>query len=133
MRSRTRAARLVWVLMLALGVTGCGGPKNVTVTGHILRGGKPLPLSKTGVVQITLMPDVGPDQEYTTYVGRCEPDGSFKIEDVPPGRYRIGIEHLDPSPQDDQLRGAFRAENSKIVREIDGKAPLDIDLAKPGG
>jgi hypothetical protein len=114
-------------------LAGCGGPKNVTVTGSILRGGKPLPLSKTGVVQVTLMPDVGPDQEYTTYVGRCESDGSFKIDDVPPGRYKIGIEHLDPTPQDDQLRGAMRAENSKIIREIDGKAPLVIDLTKPGG
>lgn len=133
MSSRTLAVWWSCGLLMALGLAGCGGPKNVTVTGHILRSGKPLPLSKTGVVQITLMPDVGPDQEYTTYVGRCEPDGSFKIEDVPPGRYRIGIEHLDPSPQDDQLRGAFRAENSKIVREIDGKAPLQIDLAKPGG
>lgn len=120
-------------LLAGLALPGCGGPKNVTVTGSVLRGGKPLPLSKTGVVQVTLMPDVGPDDPYTTYIGRCEPDGSFKIEEVPPGRYKIGIEHLDPSPQDDQLRGNFRAEHGKIIREIDGKAPLVIDLTNPGG
>ena len=36
-----------------------------------------------------------------------------------------------PNPQIDKLNGAFRAGGSKIIREIDGKMPLDIDLAKP--
>jgi hypothetical protein len=37
----------------------------------------------------------------------------------------------DPTPRDDRLSGAFSPENTKIVRDIDGKAPLNIDLYKP--
>jgi len=112
---------------------GCESkPRAVTVTGSVLRGGQPLAVSKTGYVQIILQPDVGADEQYTTREGRCEMDGTFKIVEVPPGRYKIGVEHLDPNPQIDKLNGAFRAGESKIIREIDGKAPIHIDLAKPG-
>jgi hypothetical protein len=110
---------------------GCESkPRTVTVTGSVTRGGQPLPVSKTGYVQIMLLPDVGADEHYTTRVGRCEKDGTFAIPEVPPGKYRIGIEQFDPNPQIDKLNGAFRAGDSKVIREIDGKTPIDIDLAK---
>ena len=96
-----------------------------------MRNGKPIPLSKTGVIQITLQPDVGPDVQFTNSVGACDSTGKFEIVEVPPGRYKVGIEVLDPTPQDDQLRGTLTANNTKIIREVDGKAPIVIDLAKP--
>jgi hypothetical protein len=120
------------VLVVLLLCCGCTKQGNVTVTGSVVRGGQPLPVSKTGVVQVTLMPDVGENEQYTTYVGRCDNTGKFEIVDVPPGKYRIGIEHLDPNPQVDKLNSAFSYANAKFVREIDGKAPVVIDLAKPG-
>ena len=43
-----------------------------------LRSGQPIPVSATGYVQVTLMPDVTSNQEYTTRQARCEKDGSFK-------------------------------------------------------
>jgi len=111
---------------------GCDNkPRTVTVTGSVTRGGQPLPVSNTGYVQIMLLPDVGADEQYTTRVGRCEKDGTFQIPEVPPGKYRIGVEQLDPNPQTDKLNGAFRAGDSKIKRDLDGKAPVLIDLAKP--
>jgi hypothetical protein len=127
--------RLVpWALLLSLLVivNGCGSqPRTVTVTGSVKRKGQPLPVSNTGYVQIMLLPDVGADEHYTTRVGRCEKDGTFQIPEVPPGKYRIGVEQFDPNPQIDKLNGAFRAGDSKIIREIDGKVPIAIDLAKP--
>ena len=130
--SRRFAPWVGWLAILAF-VHGCGTkPRTVTVTGSVTRGGQPLPVSKTGYVQIMLLPDVGADEQYTTRVGRCEPDGTFQIPEVPPGKYRIGVEQFDPNPQIDKFNGAFRAGDSKIIRDIDGKAPLTIDLAKPG-
>jgi hypothetical protein len=118
--------------VVLLGLGGCdSGPRTVTATGSVLRGGQPLPLSKTGVVQVTLIPDVGPDEQYTPYVGRCDVAGKFEVLEVPPGRYKIGIEQLDPTPQDDKLRGQYAYANAKYKREVDGKAPIVIDLAKP--
>lgn len=109
---------------------GCNQQRKVTVTGSVVQGGKAIACSATGYVQVTLMPDVG-SQEYTTRQARCENDGSFKIVEVPPGKYKIGVEQWDPNPQIDKLKGAFRVGDSKVIRDIDGKTPLAIDLAKP--
>ena len=128
-----RQAALMALLAGVLGVAqGCNnGPKTVTARGTVLRNGQPLPLGKTGVVQVTLIPDVGPDEQYTPYVGRCDGTGKFEVLEVPPGRYKVGIEQLDPTPQDDKLRGQFAYANAKYKREVDGKKPIEIDLAKP--
>jgi hypothetical protein len=121
-----------WALLLALfAVAGCGGPAPVKVTGRVVRNGKPIEVSKTGVVLITLVPDVAKGEQYTTRVGRAEPDGKFEITDVPPGKYKVAVQVNDPTPRDDKLNGGFSPENTKIVREIDGKGPLEIDLYKP--
>jgi hypothetical protein len=103
----------------------------VTVTGKVLQGDKPIPVSPTGVVQVTLKPDVPEGAEFTTYVGRCNPDGSFEVLDVPLGKYKVGVEQLDPTPMEDKLQGAHSVDNTKFIRDVDGKTPIVIDLAKP--
>jgi hypothetical protein len=129
--SRRIALGALFVANLAI-LHGCDSkPRTVTVTGSVTRGGQPLPVSKTGYVQIMLLPDVGADMQYTTRVGRCEADGTFSIPEVSPGKYKIGVEQFDPNPQIDKLNGAFRAGDGKIVRDVDGKTPINIDLAKP--
>ena len=120
------AASLVGSMFLI----GCGGERLITVTGTVLRDGKPLPVSRTGVVQVTLVPDVQPGEPYTTHVGRCDSEGKFEIPEVPVGTYKIAIELLDPTPQVDKLGGAF-SQNTKFKRQLEGKEPLQIDLAKP--
>ena len=126
---RTRPL-LIGLIAALLFSPGCNQQRKVTVTGSVVRNGQPIPVSATGYVQITLMPDVG-SEEYTTRQARCEKDGTFKIVEVPPGKYKIGVEQWDPNPQIDKLSGAFRVGDSKVIRDIDGKAPLNIDLAKP--
>ena len=127
-----RSIRSASVLGVLLALIGCNSqPANVTVTGKVLQGDKPIAVSPTGVVQVTLLPDVPEGTEFTTYVGRCNPDGSFEVLDVPVGKYKVGIEQLDPTPMEDKLQGAHSVANTKIVREIDGKTPLVVDLAKP--
>jgi hypothetical protein len=130
----TRAqAILVAVALMDFVSIGCKREQTVTVTGSVVRNGQPIPLGPTGVLEVKLRPDVGEDEPYTDSLGRCEKDGSFSIPNVRPGRYKVGVEQFDPTPQMDKLNGAFRADTGKIVREIDGKAPLTIDLAKPSG
>lgn len=127
---RVRLA-LAGLLLLPLLFSGCKRDNKVTVTGTVTRGGKPLALSPTGVLQVTLVPDVPEDQAYTSSIAECDKAGSFTIMDVTPGKYRIGVEQFDPTPQVDKLNSAFRADTGKIIRDIDGKAPLQIDLANP--
>jgi hypothetical protein len=116
-------------LLLVAG--GCGPPANVTATGTVLMGGKPIAVGPTGVVQVTLKPDVPPGAEFTTHVGRCNATGQFEVLDVPPGKYKVGVELLDPTPMEDKFQGAHSVDNTKIIREIDGKTPVNIDLAQP--
>jgi hypothetical protein len=127
-----RIGYLVVVLSVGLVTTGCEkGP--VKVTGTVLRDKKPIPVGPTGAVQVTLIPDVPSGTEFTTYVGRCEPDGKFEILDAKPGKYKVAVEVFDPDPQTDKLKGEFAADKTPIRRDVDGKKPIEIDLANPNG
>lgn len=128
---RDSYARVAW-LVVALALVGCGGPKKVTVTGSVVRGGQAIKLGPTGTLLITLMPDVAAGEDYTSRVGECDKEGKFAIGEVLPGKYKVGVEQFDPTPQMDKLNGAFSAAGGKIVRELDGKGPVVIDLDKPG-
>jgi hypothetical protein len=133
MKQFHRSLRPAVVLAAGLLALGCGrGPRTVTVTGKVTRGGRPVVVSRTGSVQVTLVPVVRPGQPFSTYPGRAKGDGSFEIPDVPPGKYRAAVEVLDPTPQWDRLRGAFSPQNSRIILDLDGKVPLELDLARWG-
>ena len=129
-----RHARSTCVLVLAAVFVGCGKrAKTVTVTGSVVRSGQPISLGPNGYIESTLQPDLPPDAAFTPKMTECDrTTGKFEVHEVVPGRYKIGIRQLDPDPINDKLKGAFStASSGKIIREIDGKAPLDIDLAKP--
>src|SRR5439155_26847152 len=123
----SRQAVLAGLLVIVFVGEGCNRRRLVTVTGSVVRGGQPIAVGPNGYVWVTLQPDVGADEQFTTRGGRCEKDGTFKIPEVLPGKYKIGVEHFDPNPQTDKFNGAFRAGDSKIIREIDGKTPINID------
>jgi hypothetical protein len=83
---------------------------------------------------VTLIPEASSEKGVTnipTYADNST--GEFEAMDVPMGKYRIAVEHNDPTPQDDKLEGAFNPTNTKIVRDINGKTPINIDLSKPEG
>jgi len=127
-----RDATAAWLLVAVAVFVGCGKKANVTVKGTVLRKDQPIAVSPTGVLQVTLQPDVPEGQPYSLKIGECDrATGQFEIKDVPQGKYKVGIEQFDPNPFTDKLAGKMRPDNSKIVREIDGKTPLTIDLDKP--
>jgi hypothetical protein len=130
----SRSFRFWTVLVVALLVSGCAGARKAKITGKVLNNGQPLKITPNkGIVRVTLLPVVEPGKPYDTYMGQADIDGSFEIPDVPAGKYKIGIEHLDPSPQQDQLGGRFAPLSSKIIRDLDGKEPLNLDVSKPTG
>ncbi len=130
---RSNAAAIGLLVALAFHA-GCSKKANtVTVTGSVVRNGQPIPLSKNGYIQVTLQPDVDPGKAFTPRIAECDKTtGKFEIRDIPAGKYKVGVQQFDPDPTSDKLNGAFHVDNGKIIREIDGKTPLDIDLAKPG-
>src|SRR5581483_5568135 len=123
--------------LLALVASGCNrGPQKVAVSGQLSNQGKPLAVSAKGVVQLILFPypDVlEKDKPYNSFPAVVDAEGKYLVNDVPVGQYLFTVELLDPYPLNDLLNGAFRKESSKIIRQIDGKAPIYIDLANPEG
>lgn len=118
---------IVSILLL----TGCG-QKLVTVKGTVTDKQQPIPLSPTGSVLVTLVPDVPEGTPHTNKVGRPDAGGNFVIEEVAPGKYKVAVEVNDPLPGDDKLMGKFSVKNTPIRREVvDEKTPLTIDLANP--
>jgi hypothetical protein len=126
-------AAVAGLLLVFILCSGCGkSASTITVSGAVLRNGQPLPLSRNGYVQVTLHPDLPEGTPFTPKFAECDKaTGKFQIHQVLPGKYKVGIEQFDPDPTSDKLNGAFRAATSKIIREIDGKEPIVIDLAKP--
>ena len=126
-----RDAAAAWLLVAVAVCVGCGKTnKTITVTGSVVRNGQPLALSKNGYVQVTIQPEVDPGKAFTPRIAECDKaTGKFEIPNVPAGKYKVGIQQFDPDPTTDKLNGAFYVENGKIVRDLDGKQPVDIDLA----
>jgi hypothetical protein len=124
----------LWLAIAAAlgGAAGCG-PAHVKVTGKVTKDGKPLPPSQTGHVEVRLLP-ADAAEHYTTKVGIADDAGSFEILDVPTGKYKVAVVEMgDPTnPASDALKGQFNEQNTKIIRDIDGK-PLNIELTKPEG
>jgi hypothetical protein len=79
--------RFLLLAIAAVGVAGCGGePERQTIPGKVTLKGQPLP---SGVVRIH-----GPGDRLSSAM--IQPDGTFAITDVMPGKVQISIVD-DPS------------------------------------
>lgn len=132
---------LLLVALLAAACVGCGdagGEQKYEVSGKITKGGQPLPLdpvlakARAARVEVRfLRVGEGGQPDYSA-TGFAEPDGTFKLVDVPKGKYRIAIQHIDGKSSGDTLGGKFDDRNSPVTREITGETKdLNIDLDKP--
>jgi hypothetical protein len=123
------------VLGLSLLVTaGCSRPPPpaVTVTGKITRNGNAIALSRGEFFRVILIQEVPPGTQPSLRRTKAELDGSFTLENVPVGKYRVGIEQVHQATNQDALQGAFVGQNS-FSFEINGQKPVEIDLARPTG
>jgi hypothetical protein len=127
------AACLAIVCCIAL--AGCSSQSLVEAKGKVTYRGEPLKLGPQGVLEVSLIPEQRDERgEYTSFTAEVNyADGSFEVPGkVPPGKYKISVQQLDPYPMNDKLKGAFYMDKSQIVREITGE-PITIDVSKPTG
>jgi hypothetical protein len=130
---------LPWFLALAgacLVLAGCGG--GARVTGKLTNNGQPLTVSDKGMIVVSFIQEGSQPGQPGAYPVDLGPDGTFTVkgtngQGIPPGKYMISVQQLDPYPTTDKLKGQFFGSKSPIVREIKGSTVLDIDLAKPQG
>lgn len=116
-------------------------PKLAKVKGNLLFNGMPYVAKHNGSVSVKFIPIVesGQPSEYAIADVNRE-DGSFVVlgragGGIPPGKYRIVIDQMviDPPPEVERMNQRFRADTSKIVREVTGDSAISIDLAIPEG
>jgi hypothetical protein len=135
-------------LVAALFLLGCGDgykPKDgVTVTGKVVKGGKPLDVPHRdvglGSVEVLLVP-AGNATGATQESSLAKEDGSVRMEGpgrgITPGKYKLAVLQHDKGPGSDMLKGAFSPDKTPITVEIP-EARLGkthdlgvIDLHKP--
>lgn len=142
-----RCALIVGAALLAA-VVGCGGysgETGVTVTGKVLKDGKPLPIPSEesgGYVSIQLQPrSPRPDGSPGDAVGgEYKPDGTVTFvyagKGIAPGKYQL-VATVTDAAEEDVFQGKYGAEQSKIevvVPEDKVGGTYDfgtIDLDKP--
>jgi hypothetical protein len=114
--------------VLCVSVAGCG---KVTVKGRILKGGKPIEISQKGMAHVSFYPSNRKESDPPSYSSSLNrEDGTFEIKDIPKGEYHVGVGINDPYPGADQLRGRYDGKESNIVRQVNGKDEIVIDLEK---
>ena len=125
----------VLLLFASAGCGGNSGPVTVACEGTLLLNGKPLEVAKreigVGQVAIEFIPiDAAANRE--TYGAQADAAGKFSLPGgLPPGKYKVAVHQWDPYPTVDKLQGKFAKERTPLVREIDGKKAIDIELSKP--
>jgi hypothetical protein len=126
-------------LLAALLLAGCGRGL-VQPKGRVLKDGAPLALKEQEYVNIFFVPVVAQGEKHPgdVYAARYnDADGAFQAtgkdgKGLPPGKYKITVEHL--RKKRDLLNGAFGADKTPFVRDIDSRTgEIVLDLARPNG
>ena len=125
---------LIAALAVGLVASGCSRPMLQT-KGRVLKGGQPFLAKEGEFVRVTFVPvtDGGRAPDYFVAEVNRE-DSTFRVagkdgRGMPPGKYRVAVE-LDRH-RSDLLKGAFNAERSPFVFDVDDRTPeIVIDLDK---
>ena len=112
---------------------GCGkSVRKVALHGTIRNNDKPLTTGPRGFVQIIFYPVEEGDQPGITYPAVVDSQhGTFKVDGIPVGKYKVAVQQMDPAPVNDKLKGAFSAQQTKITRDVTDDGEMNIDIAKP--
>lgn len=127
---KRRSLFLLTSLVLGLLMSGCGGSGKLQIHGRVLKDGAPYLPPESDVVRVMFVP-IGPEKVTDYYAATFHPeDGTFVAmgQGVPPGRYRISIEHLHG--RTDLLKKRGDPEHSPFECEVKSAADeVTIDLA----
>jgi len=147
-RARFSVIGLLIALLVFAASTGCkDGPRaaegKVIPKGRILKNGLPLKVGESGQPGVppgdpglqVIFVKLGGADAGTEYNARIipEPPGSFDLigaegKGIPPGRYRVMI-ILAVVGGNDELKGKYGRENSKVEIEVKQGEDVVIDLA----
>lgn len=120
--------RLVPVLMLAIGSTGCVEYKS-NVTGTVTRDGKPLEWrSEGGYLLVLFVPE--DRSKLSPKSAETDRAGTYRFAEIPAGKYTIAIQQFDEK-YNDAFNKHFDAYRTTIQCEVtEDNQVIDVDLPK---
>jgi hypothetical protein len=116
------------LLLLVVLVSGCG-PK-YTVSGKVMRGGKPIEWhhSEDRLLLVHFAP-VDRDSNRALYPAKTNAaDGTYTITGLPAGSYLVAVHIWDPHPKVETLNYAYTLAKSPLRFEVTGNCEHNIDL-----
>ena len=128
-----RPLALLLTCFLCSAVVGCGSQaRKVSLHGKITNQGQPLTTSAKGFVQILFHPVQEGGKPVTPVPAVVDSQaGSYVVDAIPVGQYKVVVQQMDPAPVTDKLKGAFSLGRTNLVRDVKEDGELNIDLAKP--
>lgn len=129
----------VLAVLLCLGAIGAAAAfltwflyqPTYAVAGTITRNGQPLTWkTEGGVLDVKFVPlDRQRDMNVYRALQTDRKAGTYRIQGIPPGSYRVSIQQQDPDSRFDLLNFEFSPGKSPILRDVvsDNDA-MDIDL-----
>jgi hypothetical protein len=113
------------LIVMMIGVGGCGGPAKAKITGKLTKAGQPLQVSDKTQVTLVFAPDVEkPDHTYPAWFKPA--DGTFEVE-VPPGKYRANLVIFD---HDNKTMAVIPPEFRTKIYDLTTHKTLEIDISK---
>ena len=111
---------------------GCaaGGPPRVKVTGELHKNSKLLKIHTSVMRDMVFVPKNGA-KDARPIPAVVKDDGTFEVPSIPAGKYLIALQLIGDGG--DMCKGMFPMDSSKLIRTIDGKAPIMIEITKPTG
>jgi hypothetical protein len=149
-------ANSMFVLCLVFAAVGCSSEKKEAVTkvafkGKLVDKGQPwsYDASKVKLPKGTSMPpglNAGGNSAVKLTLSPVQPgvpainvninesDGTFVVPEILPGKYKFAITFsANVGTGSDPFGNKFTAENTKIIRDINGGEEIEIDISKPQG
>jgi hypothetical protein len=124
---KLRAAILA--LGLAILTAGCGGGGGVPIEGKVTKGGQAYSPAADGDLNIGLTAVDG-GKNFSSKVGE---DGSFKIADVPSGKYSVNVTQYPKAGGEPSKKGPPTSSNKKLDEQWDvssSNKSFTLDVAK---
>ena len=132
-----RVRRSVPVIVLTLvALVGCSDG-TVSLDGQLLvEGNKPQTVARE-VFKVSLLPSAAPGDlpnsttaEQQALSATVQPDGTFKLDHVTPGDYRVAVADFVSYPSGDRLASYFRNHPDAVHVTVGKGRPLIIDLER---
>ena len=117
--------------VLAILITGCGGPKIVKINGKLLKNGTPMIVSEETYVTLSFIGESTKENnlDAKTYSAKFDQkSGTYSVE-LPAGNYRVMQIVALPATKEGKLNAPSKSVKSEKIYELTTDQELDLEAS----